>query len=66
MNLMSSLFQLSVSITAETVETFFVTSVHMGELLLLLMRMLSLLEFVTDAWYVCYYERRKYSWLPFC
>jgi hypothetical protein len=40
------------SITAETAETFSVTSAPMEELLLLPMRMLSQLEFVTDAWYV--------------
>lgn len=41
-----------ISITAETVGIFSVTSAHKGELLSLQMRMLNQFEFVTDAWYV--------------
>lgn len=51
-NLIPLPFPNSLSITAETVETFSVTSVRMEELLLLPMRTLSQSEFVTDAWYM--------------
>ena len=41
-----------ISITAETVGIFSVTSAHKGELHSLQMRMLNQFEFVIDAWYV--------------
>lgn len=44
-----------ISITAETVAIFSVTSAHKGELPLLQMNMLKQFEFATNAWYMLFF-----------